>query len=210
MRETALGPQLGSEPQRRQPSWLLHHSHAGAGPSCDLGPSKDSVHLMSFVYGPSALLNEHFLDHYLRLGVAPSRMRLFLEEGGSSPAEADGTRRTRQALAAARVPRAGIVRVPHGNYSDNLMLRLANEHIATLPPSAYVIRADTDEHFSFPCDMADRLREHDLWCADMIDRMSDDGKVRQLRPLPVPCVRSDRNAWSFSMAFLLGLSRIPR
>ena len=76
-------------PQRVLPPWLVHHSHAGASAACDLSPIADSVHLIAFLYAPTVLLNRHFIAHYVRLGVAPARMRIFLELGDHQPPRID-------------------------------------------------------------------------------------------------------------------------
>ena len=170
-------------PQAELPAWLQHRSHAGPSTACDLRPISSTLYLTTFLYAPSSVINAHFLTHYLRIGVLPAHMRIFLEAGQpSSAADMAGMRGTQAALKEAGVPDDAISFVPHGNYTDKLMLRLANEHIATLPSTAYMIRADADEHFTYPCDMVARLATHDLWCADMVDRFAADGKVRAVLP----------------------------
>ena len=153
-----MPPSSALPAQHQLPAWLVHHSHAGAGPSCDLRPIADAVHLVAFLYGPSSVLNAHFLSHYLQLGIPPAHMRLFVEDGAvDAAADADASRRTLRILADATVPTAAVTLMPHGNYTDQLMLHLANRHIASLPSDAWVIRADADEHFTYPCDLAVRI-----------------------------------------------------
>lgn len=171
--------------QERLPDWLPHYHHAGAGPSCNLRPFTTDLYLVTFVYGPANLLNAHFLSHYINLGVDAANMRVFVEDGPpGAVAELAATRGTLRTLRRAGVPDAGVTVVSHGNSTESAALGLANDFVAELPPSAYVIRPDADEHFTYPCDMVERLREHDLWCADRQDRMAPDGTLRAIRPLP--------------------------
>ena len=97
----------------------------------------------------------------------------------------------RRALTQAGVP-ADRVRVISSAYTDVLRMDAVNAFLATLPMSAWLIFADADEFFSYPCNLASRLayaHVHPrggevMLCAHMVDRMAANGAFPALEAWP--------------------------
>ena len=106
----------------------------------------EALHLVTYFSGSQTLMASHFLRHYIDvIRVHPSRMRFFVDRGGS----VEQTERTLEVVRAAGVPRAS-VSVISANYTERVRLHHVNEHMSGLPKGSYLINADIDELFSYP------------------------------------------------------------
>ena len=68
-----------------------------------------------------------------------------------------------------------------GGWSDRLMIHTLNLHVTTLPKSHWLIHANVDEFFDFPCDIMQRIAlGQQLFCMCMRDQMASTGRVSPL------------------------------
>ena len=144
--------------------------------NCSLRFLQQKLYAYSFLPGDDAILLQHWLMHYIDgIGVLPSNLHF----GAIQVDEA-----CRSAL-----KRAGInVRTQlttgnlgHGVYTDSMRLAAVNNWLLTLPKDAWVVFADADEFFMYPCDMAKRMgigeassvfrhSQPDHYCAEMVSK----------------------------------------
>ena len=70
--------------------------------------------------------------------------------------------------------------------SDVLKLAHVNAVLRTLPADAWVIAADNDELFAYPCNMPSivRTRGHMVFTGQMVDRLALDGTIAPIRAQP--------------------------
>lgn len=168
--------------------------NASSSAGCGLHFLGESIHLVTYAYAAEVALAPHFLRHYVRLGVPVRNMRVFIDAGNgsstvsrSSPSliTGEGLRRAlleREWLPAMLRTFAGAnVTVVRGSYSERLKLSVINGHVVSLALGSFLINADIDEHFSYPCDMPARLAEFDVWRAYMVDQLSPSGAVEPVR-----------------------------
>jgi len=65
------------------------------------------------------------------------------------------------------------------------MLNVTNEFIKALPRDRWLVFANIDEFFYFPCDMQRRIAERKTtFCADMEDRVAQSRRAVELREAP--------------------------
>ena len=169
---------------------------------CSLRFLGDSMHVISFAYYRQSLLAEHWQHHYhVRLGVPRSNLRIFVHLGGMSDSGSDSIATAEDNLRAfVRMFRGSNLTVHNHSFTDKRKINMVNSHIASLPLRAWVVNADVDEFFTYPCDLPARLVEHDSWCAFMQDQLAASGRIEPVRraddvdifdQFPVPCfVRS--------------------
>lgn len=159
------------------PPYMQSRSH------CTLHWLRDALHLFSFLSSSgSPLMLRHFTQHYLNtLGVDAARARfVVLEQGGSSDHVAA------LLVDEAHVP-AGNVQILRGvAYSDALKIEHVNAYIRTLPHHAWLIFADSDEFFTYPCNLPHlvRAQRETLFGSSMVDRLALDGSIAPVRRSP--------------------------
>eukprot|EP00966_Prymnesium_polylepis_P027177 628541-Prymnesium_polylepis.1 len=87
-------------------------------------------------------------------------------------------------FAVAGVPDTAI-RLVGGVFSETLRLEAVNGEIKALPRDSWVIHADVDEFFHYPCVLAEQVGGrlgHEVFCAEMRDALARDGTVGELPP----------------------------
>ena len=122
----------------------------------------DRLYLLAMVYGGDPTLAAHWTQHYMRLGVRASNVRLWMDNEGVL-----GWRSTLQIFLEAGVSLSNVT-VLASNWTaskdvngDKLNMRgklgMVSRAVNTLPAAAAIMIADSDEFFEFPCDMEDRM-----------------------------------------------------
>jgi len=126
----------------------LHCPAANATRHCKLGDLglPGPVYLWSMVAADSYNMLEHFLQHYIEVGVPVENMRFLLH------ATNDASRQRSLAVFA----KHGInldrnVNVTQVTFSSNAKRDFFNQHIASLPSNAWLTYPDLDEFFHYPC-----------------------------------------------------------
>ena len=160
------------------PSWPTIMATAQAA-GCTLHFLNETVHLIGFVFAGDLALSRHFLSHYEHLGIARSRMRIVADADASSMSQEP--RLKREAAHLARIYAGCNLTFLTRPFKDQLKIAAINGHMRFLPFGSWVLVADADEFFSFPCDLPRRLAVHDNWCALMVDRLSSSGFVQPVR-----------------------------
>ena len=144
--------------------------------TCGLSFLGSSLHLMAYLSTGEMALAPFYLDHYERsVGVQRANMRIFLS--------VDAYRDGRSAHTLQQIFDGANVSIDPQAYSTSKMLAHFNAHIAELPSDAWVIQADMDEHFTYPCDMPTRLAEHDIWRALLVDALAPSGHIEPVRSI---------------------------
>ena len=134
-------------------------------PTCDapLAFLSRRLFLFSMIYGGDPVLTDHWISHYVRLGVPPSHVRVWIDAEGI-----DGAQETLGVLRRAGVPRKSTTLLA-ANWSTEQTVRgdvlnhrgklgMVNDALEMLPSDAAIIVPDSDEFFSFPCDMEERMQ----------------------------------------------------
>jgi hypothetical protein len=159
-------------------------------PLCGLWPASDRLHLFTTVTARSHVMLGHFLVHYAAIGVrVTTNAHLLLHEDFASTPTLDAAKDVCEKHGV-----RDVVLQPGVNSTELefVKLRRLNALIRRLPDDAWVIFADADEMFDFPCDMlaqlerpgtARRSQQHAV-CAFMQDRVADDFSVPFVRPTP--------------------------
>lgn len=155
----------------------------GSAPTCALRFLSDRLYLITFVSGLEHVLAGHFVRHYTSsIGVRPPNVRAFVHQGNVSGAE---TQLTARRFTAAGVPSA-CVRLLTGVFTEARRFAAINGEIAALPEGAWVIHADIDEFFVYPCGIEQQISRsqgHEVFCAEMRDALASNGMVGELPPL---------------------------
>lgn len=149
----------------------------GAAASCraPLRFMADRLYLFSFATGADLTMIKHFMDHYVRLGVAPSRMHFFVSGEDPEPVlhhlHSQGAIRSRT--------------VPH-RYNDSYRLSIVNQFLHELPHHAWILTPDVDELYHYPCRALPKLvnARKDLFCGVMEDMLATSGGIEELRAHP--------------------------
>jgi FkbM family methyltransferase len=152
--------------------------------NCTLSFLQSRLWAFSFIPGDDATMLSHWLNHYVSgLGVPPTHVQ-FARLNRSS--EDDNSRLAHErVMRTYGVPSTQLTVAPSTQYSDALRLAAVNAWITRLPADAWVIFADSDELFSFPCTMATLVAQgHTRFCAQMVDRLSASGAIEPLRAHP--------------------------
>lgn len=140
------------------------------------------VYLWSMVSTQSWDLVPHFLQHYANQGVRLRNTQIVVDASARGASSALET--TLGALRAHGVPNSTVVDSSTSGGFETTRQALLNDFIASRPNGSWVVNADVDEHFSYPCDPVALLRkyapgrEHAL-CTRMVDRLPPLG-----RPIP--------------------------
>ena len=131
---------------------------------CSLRFLNESLFAVTYVSPSDALLFDHWLRHYrVIVGVRLDRFRIFVDVSRNESVAETFARTAVQEL---DIPSTQITLVRQA-FSMQLLMRTINGFVSSLPLSAYVIWADADEFFTYPCNMAEQLAQHDIFCADM-------------------------------------------
>mmetsp|Transcript_29974 Transcript_29974/g.91230 ORF Transcript_29974/g.91230 Transcript_29974/m.91230 type:complete len:330 (-) Transcript_29974:9-998(-) len=139
--------------------------------TCSLRPLSPSLYLWTMASMLQASLLAHFVSHYVGLGVRATHMKFVLHRGEAGAATA------READAALR--RLGVVHVTTvATYHTVIKRDLVNLHILSLPPDSWLLYADVDELFQFPCPVVQRVLAAAggagaVVCGHMVDRLPD-------------------------------------
>ncbi|KAL1508469.1 hypothetical protein AB1Y20_004571 [Prymnesium parvum] len=149
---------------------------------CSLRFLRPQLYLTSFTSADLARLLPHFVEHYAScVGVRLDHMHIFVDDESGGPAAAAA----RDLLLAAGVPRSGVELVRRAvAFTWDWARARINRWIVRLPQDAWVINADGDEFFAYPCDMPLRARVFHSFCAEMTDRVSSDGTVAEVAASP--------------------------
>ena len=157
------------------PSSSTNHSGVAA-----LAPH---LYLWTLVSSDHHVLLHHFLRHYSSLGVLLATHAHIVIHRRDNGTESDhGVRRVHAVLA----DFGGVGNVseyvePNVKELEGGKLARVNAVLRSLPPQAWLIYADTDELFSYPCDIASRLGRTGAACAHMSDRV--DANIVGMRPI---------------------------
>lgn len=172
--EATAGPPdtlLWSQPQRR---------------NCSLHFLGSLVHGFSFVSVREPILLRHWLNHYVvGLGIPPRNLGFVVhvstDTGPEESAMLDMTWRT---LSNHGISVDRQARIHRGRYTDAERLDAVNEFVSRLPNQSWMVFADSDEFFSYPCNLASQIHRHDDFRAVMHDRLSSNGSIAPLRDEP--------------------------
>ena len=135
--------------------------------------SKD-LYLYSLLLSDDSIMLRHWLRHYHGLGVRANQTNVAIRVHGKKKIELE---KTLQTLHRASVPEANI-RLVHAPPSDNLKLSLINNFMAGLPKQSWVIYADIDELFDYPCGQLSW--RHPCVAGTMIDQLAGNGNITEL------------------------------
>ena len=155
----------------------------GSACGCSLDFLTDQLYLTSFVGFEQAAFLRHFFRHYTNcVGVRPNHMHIFVDEAQSNVSAGASTL---SVLLSAGIPESSVelVRRVEAWTWDWARMRI-NRWIVSLPKDAWVISADADEHFYYPCDMPDRAKVSHIFCAEMTDRVGQDGRLAEVADSP--------------------------
>ena len=170
------------------------------------------LYLLAMFYGGDPMLAAHWIQHYRRVGVLPTNVRLWVDNDGVKNVST-----TIRNFVSAGVP-PGNVTLLAANWSTDSKVRgdklnhrgklgMVNGVIESLPNDAVVIVADSDEFFSFPCDMEDKMTGSGvkvkadnkswpttLFCGNFQERIAATGRIEPLlasptiaEQFPYPC-----------------------
>ena len=140
--------------------------------SCSLHFMRDRVFLLSFLHGAQHVLASHWVRHYTRnVGLRAENIRAFVH----SSADSADTQRTIDHLTAAGVPSAAL-QLLNRSFPYRMRLATINKAMHALPKGAWVINADVDEFFDYPCSVRARIDDgNEVFCGEMRDRLSPKG-----------------------------------
>lgn len=157
---------------------------------CSLSFLNDSLYLVTVAAPYEEVLLWHWLRHYQQsVGVRRDHITVYIDRGvnvssytqrhGLSRLQRDASSRAHMELTHAieaslnadrmrtQLVAAGVLvsTFSQGLYSIAGVLKIVNSHVASLPANAYLIFAEVDEFFTYPCNMAEQVEQHDLFCA---------------------------------------------
>ncbi|EOD22760.1 hypothetical protein EMIHUDRAFT_447652 [Emiliania huxleyi CCMP1516] len=161
----------------------------GHADRCELQRLPDAVaastHLFAMLAVSRAAIDPllpHWLEHYSRLGIdLTSRAMLVLH----AP-HCEGSRGLNETLAALRVHGVRQPRMFLETWSSTIKTSLATAYFRQVPASGYLMRADSDEFFAFPCELLAELEADPRGLAvrgTMIDRVAADWSMPAVAPL---------------------------
>ena len=137
--------------------------------------------------GSHALL-PHWLSHYSALGVDLAKAHVVLDNHSAYSAEraasilrSNGVRVAWLRGESHRDPRAS-----NRTAFRAVRLQLLNTYLRSLPHTTWVLPADVDEFYRFPCDALQQLvtRKREALCGKMLDRVASDLQLRAVTPTP--------------------------
>lgn len=149
-------------------------------PSCPLTSLARVLHLACFMAADQHLMARHFVRHYHgNVGVPLGRMRFWIQSNRTFGAKDAASYLEEEGLQPENLV------IETSVWSDRLMLQLLNAYIQTIPKRHYLIYANVDEFYSFPCDMPQRIAAgQQLFCMCMQDRLASSGRVTTLLNAP--------------------------
>lgn len=155
-------------------------------PLCGLLPLAPVLHLWSLMTVRSHAMIGHFLLHYARLGIRLStNAHVVLHE---DYADGDIVLAAKQACEAHGVLDVQVQPSLNTTYLEGQKLWRLNAFIRSLPKQSWLVFADVDEFFSFPCDIMLRLKRRQTQthaaCAFMHDRVAADYALHDVRETP--------------------------
>ena len=164
-----------------KPSWR----HAQG---CELRRLPDAVAASTHLFAMLAVVQSaidpllpHWLQHYASLGVNLTIARIVLH----AP-RCDGSRGLNQTLAALRLHGVTRPRIFIDTWSSSIKTDLANDYFRKVPANAYIMRVDSDEFFSFPCELLGELARDPRGLAVlgmMFDRVAEDWSMPAVTPI---------------------------
>jgi len=120
----------------------------------------------------------HWLDYYFDvIGVWPNHTSVILHEDFAPSASVVAAVAV---LSAVGVTGTLVPGAP-ANVLEGIKLKRLNVHLSMLPENAWLIFADVDEFFVYPCDVLARIGKRDAACGFMTDRIAVD--ARSLPPV---------------------------
>ena len=133
------------------------------------------VHVVASAY--SFPLFPSFFDHYRSLGIAWKHFHFVLHTTGT-PDDHAATQLLSKLISVQNVS---------GHFESRVRRGLVNNWIKRLPPSAWVINSDIDEHYMFPCRTTSTLLESKFegktaMCANMLERYAPDFTLSEEGP----------------------------
>ena len=140
-------------------------------------------HLFSMISTGSHAMLEHWVSYYRQLGAPLEHARIVLDNHSAVSAS-----RAAATLTALRVPFTWLEPGERTSELRLTRLKLLNSYMAGLPKGAFVMPADVDEHFSFPCNAVKTLmqRKHkgevEALCGTMLDRTTVGGRPQSVLP----------------------------
>ena len=148
--------------------------NATRGSCATLHEIRGRVHLWSMWSIAQWRLLPHWLDHYARLGVVPAQTRILLDTHDGALGETsveDALLRMRRVLETAGVNVTSVNSTALDGF-NRVKMRSLNAFMAELPIDAYIVYADADELFSYPCGFLGRLgKSRPALCSKMMDRL---------------------------------------
>ena len=140
--------------------------------ACGLGGLADHTYLWTQASAQSHALLRHWLGHYMEQGVRLATHASVHLEPSQSDRELE---LALEALAAHQVRNVTVLE--RGMNSSGLAARLrngVNTFLGLLPEDAWLIWADVDEFFTWPCNVAQMLKQTRLSaaCGRMSDRLA--------------------------------------
>tara|TARA_B110001452_G_scaffold174535_2_gene146290 strand:- start:1874 stop:2830 length:957 start_codon:yes stop_codon:yes gene_type:complete len=161
---------------------MEHASASAQRPTCStessnssgLWPISDQLHLWTCATARSHVLLRHWLHHYQQQGVRAANAHVIVHEDFAPPHTVRSARHVLES--------AGVVDVTWQPSVNSTVLELLKlKHINTfiregLPPDGWLIFADADEFFVYPCDTLQALRraKREAACAFQQDRVAED------------------------------------
>lgn len=140
------------------------------------------VFLWSLISVAQHGLLAHFLTHYAAIGIPLASRATFVLHAPSAAFTDLAT--TRALLATSGVATENTLII--ANYSTVLKKDLVNAFLLTLPADSWLVHADVDEFFVYPCDVFAVLAAKQLpaACATMVDRLGTGAPLPTLHATP--------------------------
>lgn len=188
-----MAPGLSAQPLEAQQKRATHPPEPKQITTVEGGlwPISRKLHLWSLTSASrGAAFLSQWLDHYARLGVQhANNTHINVQEDFAND---DVLHDLRAVVAAHGVRDVTFRQRMDASSLEGVKLKLLNACIRALPRGAYLIAADGDEFFSYPCDilqhfsrLKDRFgRPSYAACAFMQDRISHDLRLRRVQMQP--------------------------
>lgn len=162
---------------------MEHASASAQRPTCSIESNgnssglwliSDRLHLWTCATARSHVLLRHWLHHYQQQGVRAANAHVIVHEDFAPPHTLRSARHVLES--------AGVVDITwQPGVNSTVLEKLKLKHINTfiregLPPDGWLIFADADEFFVYPCDTLQALRKsrREAACAFQQDRVAED------------------------------------
>eukprot|EP00971_Amphidinium_carterae_P248428 4931860-Amphidinium_carterae.1 len=158
--------------------WSLPAGFVHGRETCTLQFMSKHLYLWTMVRDTDQLLMEHFLRHYLHLGVNLHNQSEVLLHVTGQTEEFLEMMKLMQSFNMTRYKTCTY-------YGSTLKFTSFNRYILTLPEDAWVLGPDVDEFFQFPCDIQQRITSGavNFW-GTMAERLGADFTIPALQPSP--------------------------